>query len=271
MIFFPNAKINLGLNILKKRDDGFHDIETLMIPVSLCDSLEFIKSEDFSFTSSGIVLDVNSDNNLCTKAYELLKKTYPLPPVSIHLHKAIPTGAGLGGGSADAAFLLNSLNNYFNLNISNKDLKNFSATLGSDCPFFIDNKPCMAYGRGEILETFDIDLTKYKIVVIHPSIHVNTAWAYKNSTPESNRRALKSLLDSTPITNWKNIIRNDFETVVFSVYPEIKDLKDKMYHLGAIYASMTGSGSAVYGIFENNNEDYTKHFSCFVWQGKTIQ
>ncbi|MBI5538610.1 MAG: 4-(cytidine 5'-diphospho)-2-C-methyl-D-erythritol kinase [Bacteroidia bacterium] len=270
MIFFPNAKINLGLNILRKRDDGFHDIETLMIPVGLCDSLEFIKAEEFSFTCSGIVLDVNSDNNLCTKAYKLLKEGYPLPPVSMHLHKAIPTGAGLGGGSADAAFLLKSLNKFFNLDISENKLKDYAATIGSDCSFFIDNKPCMAYGRGEILEEFKIDLTNYRIVIAHPGIHINTAWAYKNSIPESNRRDLKSLLNSNTITYWKNIIKNDFETVVFSVYPEIKELKDKMYKLGAVYASMTGSGSAVYGIFENTKEDFTKHFSCFVWQGKTI-
>jgi 4-diphosphocytidyl-2-C-methyl-D-erythritol kinase len=268
MLFFPNVKINIGLNILTRRDDGFHDIETLMIPVGLCDSLEFIKAKEFSFSSSGIVLDVNSDNNLCTKAYELLKKIYQLPAISMHLHKAIPTGAGLGGGSADAAFLLKNLNNYFKLNITDKDLKDHAATLGSDCPFFIENKPSLAYGRGEILESFDVDLTKYKIIIAHPGIHVNTAWAYKNSIPNSNRRKLKSLLGSNHITNWRNIITNDFEIVVFSVYPEIKELKDKMYNLGAVYSSMTGSGSAVYGIFEENEVDYTQHFSCFVWQGK---
>ncbi len=270
MLFFPNAKINIGLNILNRRDDGFHDIETLMIPVGLCDSLEFIKAKEFLFSSSGIVLDVNSANNICTKAYEILKKSYPLTLLSMHLHKAIPTGAGLGGGSADAAFLLKNLNNYFNLNISNIELQNFAKVLGSDCPFFIKNKPSLAFGRGEILETFDIDLSNYKIVIVHLGIHVNTAWAYKNSKPDSSRSTLKSILTSQPIANWKNTIYNDFENIIFPLYPEIKELKDKMYNLGAIYASMTGSGSAVFGIFEENKIDFTEHFSCFVWQGKTI-
>jgi 4-diphosphocytidyl-2-C-methyl-D-erythritol kinase len=238
-----------------------------MIPVDLRDSLEFIKSTEFSFSVSGIELDVKSEKNICTKAYELLKKSYPLPPIKLHLHKAIPTGAGLGGGSADAAFLLNSLNSYFDLNINNSELKNLASILGSDCPFFIENKPCLAFSRGEILENFEFSLSNYKIVIVHPGIHVNTAWAYQNSKPESNRPALKSILLSEPLINWKHTIYNDFENIVFPVYPEIKDLKEKMYTIGAIYASMTGSGSAVYGIFENNEKDFSENFSCFSWQG----
>ena len=270
MLFFPNAKINIGLQILNRRFDGFHNIETFMIPVGLRDSLEFIPSEENLFSGSGIQLDVSSENNLCIKAYDLLRKKYSTPPISIHLHKAIPTGAGLGGGSADAAFLLSSLNNYFNLNISVSELESFASTLGSDCPFFINNKPNLAFGRGEKLEPFNINLSDYVILIAHPGIHVNTTWAYKNSKPNSNRPSLKSILNSEPITNWKNTLFNDFEDIIFPSHPEIRELKEKIYSLGAIYTSMTGSGSAVYGIFENNNEDYKQHFNCFVWQGKML-
>jgi len=276
VLSFPNAKINIGLHILNRQSDGFHNIETLMLPVGLCDALEFVPAAKTSFTVSGIDLDIKPEYNLCYKVYKMLKVSYSLPPLAIHLHKSIPAGAGLGGGSADAAFMLKSLKNYFQLSISNSELKNFAAILGSDCPFFIDNLPGITTGRGEKLKPLNISLSKYNLVIVYPGINVNTAWAYKNSHPQAERPSLKSILLSEPINNWKNVIINDFEKTVFPVYPEIKRLKNKMYSLGAIYASMTGSGSAVYGIFKKNKSthqpviDFTQNFSCFAWQG-TIQ
>lgn len=277
MLFFPNAKINIGLNILNERNDGFHNIETIMVPIDLKDSLEFIPSGNFRFTASGYKLDINSKNNICTKAYNILKDKYKLPVLSFHLHKAIPSGAGLGGGSSDAAFLLKSLNKYFELNINENELKNIALILGSDCPFFIDNKPCIATSKGEVLEPFNmidigLNITDYKLIIIHPLIHVNTAWAYKNSKTQNTNNKLKNIIFNEPITNWKKYIKNDFEKTVFSSFPEIKEIKNKLYEKGALYASMTGSGSAVYGIFEKDkkiekfilSKNTVKFESCFI-------
>ena len=183
MIVFPNCKINLGLHILGKREDGFHNLETVFYPLLFRDALELIpatnNTTEIEFTGSGLAVDGNVSDNLCVKAYYLLKKNFPqLPLVKIHLHKAIPMGAGLGGGSADAAFMLKLLNEKFNLNISTPQLLNYALELGSDCPFFIINKPCIATGRGEILEEIEVDLSAYKIVLINPGIHINTGWAF---------------------------------------------------------------------------------------------
>lgn len=254
MLFFPNAKINIGLNILNKRADGYHNIETIVVPIALKDSLEFIPSKNFKFTTSGYKLDIDSQNNICTKTYNILKEKYKLPILSFHLHKAIPAGAGLGGGSANAAFLLKAINKYFELSISNSELKNIAANLGSDCPFFIDNIPCIATSKGEILEPITLNLTNCKLIIIHPKIHINTAWAYKNSKQQNKKNNLKEIVKNEPLTNWKKYIVNDFEETVFNFYPEIKEIKNKLYENGAIYASMTGSGSAVYGIFEKDKK-----------------
>lgn len=252
MVSFPNCKINLGLNIVNKRNDGYHDIETLFFPVQLRDALEVIEKEKFEFSTSGSPIEGDPEKNLCIKAYNLLKKDFPqLPAVQIRLHKAIPMGAGLGGGSADGAFALKLLNKKFELNLSEKQLINYSLQLGSDCPFFILNKPCFATGRGEMLEHIEPDLSSCKIAIVHPAIHISTAWAFANIKPRKPVKSIKQIIQQ-PITTWKDELINDFENPVFAKYPEIKKIKDKLYDKGAIYASMSGSGSAVYGIFKKN-------------------
>jgi 4-diphosphocytidyl-2-C-methyl-D-erythritol kinase len=250
MVIFPNCKINLGLNIVNKRSDGYHDIETVFFPIHLKDAIEVIENESVKFSTSGMLVEGEPGKNLCIKAYQLLKKDFPkLPPLQMHLHKAIPIGAGLGGGSADGAFSLKLLNKKFDLLLSEKQLINYSLQLGSDCPFFILNKPCFATGRGEILEQIDLDLSSYKIVIVHPGIHISTAWAFSNIKQLRTAKSIKEII-AAPIETWKNELINDFEHPVFEKFPEIKNIKNTLYNAGAVYASMSGSGSAVYGLFE---------------------
>ena len=254
MLVFPDCKINLGLRILNKREDGFHNLETVFYPIGINDALEVILAPGagLQFSQTGLMVDGNEADNICIKAYHLLKKDFPhLPAIKMHLHKAIPMGAGLGGGSADGAFALQLLNTAFELHLSQQQLIEYALQLGSDCPFFIINQPCYATGRGENLETLQLDLSSYKIAVINPGIHVNTAWAFKQlqkTTKTESRNSLKEVI-SGPVSTWKKFLSNDFETVVFAAHPEIKFIKDKLYEMDALYASMSGSGSTVFGIF----------------------
>ena len=256
MIAFPNGKINIGLQVLEKRSDGFHNLQTIFYPLFIKEAVEIITNStnsDVIFTASGISIDGNIDDNLCVKAYQLLKQDFSkLPAVRIHLHKTIPMGAGLGGGSADAAFTLQLLNKKYELGLTNERLQTYALSLGSDCPFFIINKPSYATGRGELLEPISLDLSNYSLLLANPGIHINTGAAFSllqdNSAPIPVNEAIKQ-----PIETWKENILNDFETPVFSEYPEIKELKENLYTSGALYASMSGSGSSVYGIFEKNN------------------
>lgn len=256
MVVFPNSKINIGLNILQKRPDGFHNLETVFLPVPLKDALEIIKAKEqmppVVFTQSGLRVDGNAADNLCLKAYHLLKKDFPeLPAVNMHLHKAIPMGAGLGGGSSDAAFTLMLLNDKFNLNLTTEQLIQYSLALGSDCPFFIFNKPCYATGRGEMLQPVDISMAGYKLVLINPGIHINTGWAF---TQLDQNRVSKNLSGciSMPVQNWRANIINDFEAPVFKAHPALREIKEMLYNKGALYAAMSGSGSTIYGIFEKS-------------------
>jgi 4-diphosphocytidyl-2-C-methyl-D-erythritol kinase len=253
MLSFPNCKINLGLHILGKRADGFHNLETVFYPVALKDALELMPATysktGIEFTGTGLAVDGNTRDNLCVKAYHLLQKDFPqLPAVKIHLHKAIPMGAGLGGGSADASFMLKLLNDKFHLRLSTDELISYALQLGSDCPFFIINKPCFATGRGEVLEEVKLDLSAYKIVLINPGIHVNTGWAFSNITPALPQKSITEIVQQ-PVDTWNTELKNDFEEAVFAAYPEVKSIKDSLYEQGAVYASMSGSGSTVYGIF----------------------
>ena len=254
MIVFPNCKLNLGLNILQKRSDGYHDLETIFYPIPLTDSLEIIESKlpgkpASPFTSSGLPIAGNPSNNLCVKAYRLLKKDFPgIPGVQIHLHKIIPSGAGLGGGSADGAFALKMMNELFELDLTTAQLIKYALHLGSDCPFFIINKPCFATGRGEIMEETKIDLSAYKFVIVNPGIHIDTGRAFFDMTPTLPERSVKEII-TAPIERWKDNLKNDFEKPVFMQHREIVDIKDSLYLMGATYASMTGSGSTVFGIF----------------------
>lgn len=235
MVAFPPCKINLGLNIVRKRADGYHDIETCFYPVRWTDILEVIPSDTFGFTTSGNAIP--GDDNLCVRAYRLLNA----PPAKIHLHKIIPTGAGLGGGSSDAAWTLRLLNDVFDLKHSKEELKNYAAQLGSDCAFFIEDVPMIGTGRGEILTKADIDLTGKHIVIVKPGIHVSTAEAYASVVPK------ESPFDLGDIRS----LKNDFEPSVFKKYPAIASIKEALYEAGAYYASMSGSGSAVFGIFNS--------------------
>lgn len=255
MLSFPNCKINLGLNILRKREDGFHDIETIFYPVQLLDALEVIQSTNGNaapeFNCTGLLIEGKEEDNFCIKAYQLLKKDHPqLPAIRMHLHKAIPLGAGLGGGSADAAFLLKLLDEKFSLSLSAEQLHTYALQLGSDCPFFLLNKPCFASGRGELLEALNIDLASYNIILVNPGIHINTSWAFSQLAPSVPKKNIKPIIQQA-IETWKNDLVNDFEVPVFSSYPEIKNIKDELYRQGAVYAAMSGSGSTVFGLFRS--------------------
>jgi 4-diphosphocytidyl-2-C-methyl-D-erythritol kinase len=254
MLLFPNCKINLGLHILNKREDGFHNLETVFYPLGLKDALEIIPTANantaVTFTATGLLVDAKEEDNICIKAYHLLKKDFKeLPAIQMHLHKAIPMGAGLGGGSADGAFTLSLLNKKFNLGLSTPQLINYALQLGSDCPFFIINKTCYATSRGELLEEVDISLSKYKIAIVNPGIHVNTGWAFSQITPALPKKSIKEII-AQPIASWKNELTNDFEIPVFATHPQIKNIKLALYEQGAIYAAMSGSGSTVFGIFD---------------------
>lgn len=253
MIVYPNAKINLGLNIVEKRPDGYHNIETVFYPIGLCDVLEVEPSEscsDYSFSSSGIPIDGDPEDNLIVKAYHLLRSGYQFPAIDISLVKQIPFGAGLGGGSADAAFMLRLLNEQFELKITPNKLEKLATKLGADCPVFIRNKPVFASGIGNVFTPIDLSLEGYFLLLVKPDIHVSTPEAYSLIKPLHPKVSLIELIN-LPISEWKNHIKNDFETSVFIRYPDIMNIKTQLYEMGAVYASMSGSGSTVYGIFEN--------------------
>lgn len=249
MIVFPNAKINIGLNVVAKRPDGYHNIESIFYPVlELFDVLEIIKADKLQFSSSGIAIPGNHEDNLCLKAYQLIKADFEVAPVHIHLHKVIPIGAGLGGGSADAAFTLKALNQLFDLQLTDKQLIDYARKLGSDCAFFIKNEPVYAFGKGDEFESITLDLSKFDIKIEYPNIHVGTAEAYAGVKPTKSEINIKEAIQ-LPISEWKNKLKNDFEDSIFPNHPQIKALKEKFYSEGALYASMTGSGSAVFGVF----------------------
>jgi 4-diphosphocytidyl-2-C-methyl-D-erythritol kinase len=254
MVAFPPCKINLGLNVLHKRPDGYHALETCFYPVPWTDILEIIPADKLTFTHSGNPIPGSSDDNLCLKAYHLLKKDFDLPPVSIHLHKVIPTGAGLGGGSSDGAYTLRILNDRFGLNIPASRLAAYAASLGSDCAFFTQDSPQLGTGRGEILTDINLSLKGKFLMLVKPDIHVSTAEAYAGVTPAAPARSIPSIVGHEPLPAWKRTLKNDFEASVFTKYPIIAGLKETLYRAGAAYASMSGSGAAVFGIFEQEAE-----------------
>ena len=256
MISYPNCKINLGLHVVGKRPDGYHDLETLFVPVhDLCDELEILPTTHYplpTISQDGIALDNDPDDNLCMRAWRLLHEEFAIPPVSIRLKKGIPFGAGLGGGSADAAFTLKMLNEMFSLHLSDSDLERRAARLGADCAFFIRNQAAYATGIGDRLEPIALDLSPYRIVIEIPAgEHVSTKEAYAGLSPFSFHLSRPDLREAVkrPIGEWKELIVNDFEASVFPSHPAIAALKDDLYRRGALYASMTGSGAAVFGIF----------------------
>ncbi|XOV94457.1 MAG: 4-(cytidine 5'-diphospho)-2-C-methyl-D-erythritol kinase [Bacteroidota bacterium] len=253
MISFPNAKINLGLNILNKRDDGYHNIESCLYPIPFTDVLEILPSEQFSFTNTGLTVDHDRGDNLCIKAYELIKAEYKISPVNMHLHKAIPMGAGLGGGSADAAFTLKMLDEIFELKIGNEKLKALASKLGSDCPFFIDNKPALATGTGTDLELIPVDLKGKYMVLIFPEFSIGTSEAYANVHPAQPEHSLKEVI-TLPLIEWKDQVKNDFEPSIFPNHEVLQQIKDNLIKQGSIYAAMSGSGSTMFGVFDKESE-----------------
>ena len=257
MIAFPNCKINLGLSIVAKRADGYHELETIFYPVALQDMVEIIHGNDpnlpVQFSHTGLPIPGDASNNLCIKAYHLLKKDFPsIPSIKMHLHKHIPMGAGLGGGSSDGTEVLKLINQQFNVGLSNAQLIDYAAQLGSDCPFFVYDKPCHATGRGEILQTYSCDLNNYFIVLVHPGIHVSTAWAFGQLNPHAKERSIAEVVAS-PIENWKENLINDFEAPIFLAHPALAEIKAQLYQQGATYASMSGSGSSLFGLFPKTN------------------
>lgn len=270
MICFPNAKINLGLRIVEKRPDGYHNLETVFYPIGLKDALELVpntESTDYTLSVSGLgCMNFTDDfeKNLVTKAFRLLQSMYKIQPASFYLHKAIPTGAGLGGGSTDAAFALKMINSSNGLGLSDDELEGLSAQLGADCSFFIKNKPIFATGIGTVFSDISLSLKGYFLILVKPDSHVSTAEAYSLVRPARPEHSLKQLL-SEPISTWKNRVINDFEVSVFKQYPRIETIKETMYEHGAVYASMSGSGSSVFGLFKKPVDLSLAFNDCFYW------
>ncbi|KIO43568.1 4-(cytidine 5'-diphospho)-2-C-methyl-D-erythritol kinase [Sanguibacteroides justesenii] len=271
MVLFPNAKINIGLFITEKRPDGFHNIETIFYPIGLCDILELHKEESGAgeciFHTSGIPIDCEPEKNLVIKAYRLLAKEFDLPSVRVHLHKIIPFGAGLGGGSADAAYMLKGLNELFVLGLSDSRLEDYAVRLGSDCAFFIRNRPVYARGKGEMMSSIDLDLNDYYLVLVKPDGGVATPEAYAGITPCAATFDLREV-PCCPVADWKERVRNDFENTVNKKLPEINRIKERLDEAGALYVSMTGSGSAVYALFERKVEVKEYFPDYFTWQSE---
>ena len=249
MILFPNAKVNLGLNVISERSDHYHNIQTVLYPVPLQDVLRIEEGTEDSFTLEGLKLTGPKEDNLVWKAYQLLKEEHAMPPTAFTLKKNIPMGAGLGGGSSDAAFTLKGLNKIYHLNLRPETLEEYAAKLGADCPFFIENRPRFASGLGYDFLDIDLDLTGYEILLVKPDISVSTAEAYEMVNPRPWDIPLKSLI-KTPLEMWKGILVNDFEASLFNPHPELAILKRTLYDAGAIYSAMSGSGSTVFGLFK---------------------
>lgn len=252
MIAFPNAKINLGLYVERRREDGYHDISTVFYPIPLTDIVEVVLASKTVLRTFGNPVNCNPEKNLVMKAYRLLEREFSLPPVEICLYKRIPDGAGLGGGSSDASSVLKIVNELFDLHLSNEALAERAAIIGADCPFFIYNRPMAARGIGNLFSEVQVDLSGLTLVVVKPDVSVPTALAYSHVVPRLPEHQIEQVL-SMPIEDWKAFLENNFEESVFTVYPELGGLKQKMYEAGAVYASMSGSGSAMYALFRNDN------------------
>ena len=250
MISFPCAKINLGLHIVDKRPDGFHDIQSCFYPVPWFDVLEIVPAKKFTFNYSGGNIPGDPRENLCIKAFNLINEQYEIDPVSIHLHKNIPVGAGLGGGSSNAVFCLKLLNDIFELNISTKEMKYLVAGLGSDCAFFVETKPALATGKGDQLTPLNLNLDNWYIALVYPNIPITSAEAYANIKINQHDQEISNIINQ-PVAAWKDLLSNDFENQILKIHPAIKKIKSVLYAKGATYASMSGSGSTVFGLFKN--------------------
>ena len=270
MIYFSPAKINLGLQIIERRQDGFHNLQSLMYPIPLCDIIEIGQLPGqimpVRFTQSGISAGSTPENNLCMRAWELMRSEISLPPVAMHLHKQIPVGAGLGGGSSNASTVLKALNTLAHKPLSTEHMSELAERLGSDCPFFLQADPMLAEGRGEILSRVSVSLGSYFLVVLFPGLHISTAEAYRKVTATRPDKHLKQVIEA-PVHQWKDALKNDFEQSLFEQYPQLKKLKHNLYGAGALYAAMSGSGSSLFGIFESCPELPREIRQVVTWQG----
>jgi 4-diphosphocytidyl-2-C-methyl-D-erythritol kinase len=270
MICFPNAKINLGLQIIDKRNDGFHNLESLFYPVNWCDALEIIENKElksnFNLHLSGLNISGNVNDNLIYKAFQLISEKIKIPPIDVYLHKNIPMGAGLGGGSSDAAYFINLLNSKFELKLTAINKLEIASKLGSDCAFFIENKPTIATQKGNVFQEILFDLSNLWIAIIYPNLHSQTKEAYSLITPQKPQKKIRDIV-MQPIESWKHELVNDFEKSIMTKYPLVQEIKSTLYNLGAIYASMSGSGSAVYGLF-NDEPTIEKLRKYSNWVGK---
>jgi len=271
MITFPNAKINIGLHITSKRPDGFHNIDSILYPLQLCDILEVLENRDDKLDKlylTGIPVPGSAEDNICFKAVKLLRKDFCFPPVRIHLHKIIPMGAGLGGGSSDAVSCLKSIIQLYNLSVNDNKLFEYAGQLGSDCPFFGKNTPSVVIGRGDVLKDSNISLKGKYCVLVCPDIEINTAEAYNEINMVAKRKSPEEIIRFHKPENWKGLLYNDFENQAIYNHPEIEQIIQKLYHIGALYASLSGSGAAVYGIFDNEPAALSQFDGCRVWCGK---
>lgn len=270
MILFPNAKINIGLSVIRKRSDGFHDIETIMYPIGLCDALEYIEEQEGTIPGNLTTIAYSGNvsitgQDICLKVIQMLEEMFPLPSVRMHLLKNIPVGAGLGGGSSDAAFLLKSLNEQFSFGLSNDQMEELAGRIGGDCPFFIRNKPCLVSGKGDQLRDIPLKLEGYWLLLVYPGIIISTREAYQEIIPENKSVNLHDLIQQPP-GQWRNTIKNQFEDSVYRKYPLLAEIKKELYRMGAVYSSMSGSGSGMYGIFNSEVKIPEKFKSYFIYK-----
>lgn len=267
MVSFPLCKINLGLYVTGKRHDGYHDLVTCFYPVPWCDVLEIVPADTFSFSSSGVEVPGDTSDNLCVRAYALLKREYDLPPVSIYLLKILPIGAGLGGGSSDGTYALKSLASLFDLKLTTGELRLLAARLGSDCAFFVEPRPSIGTGRGEQLSPIVLSLKGKYLVIVKPPLNIPTAQAFARLNPRTPDVDLREILETKSAGTWKDFLRNDFEAPLFAEFPILAQVKERLYSQGALYAAMSGSGAALFGIFDSQVaiEDQFPGMTC--WSG----
>ncbi len=267
MIFFPNAKINIGIYITDKRNDGYHNLETIFYPISLTDILEIQKQKTNQriFNNTGIRLPVSAKQNLCYRAYQLMQQQHSIPEADFHLHKIIPYGAGLGGGSSDASFTLKALNQLFRLNLKDDKLKNMAEQIGSDCPFFIDNKPSIAWEKGNKTEPIHLSIKGLHLLLVIPDIQIDTQTAYKGIKPRKREKSLKEVVLNEPVEKWNDKVTNDFEGHILKAYPLLKQIKHILAEMGAVFTSLSGSGSAIYGLFREKPTPENELRHHFTW------
>jgi 4-diphosphocytidyl-2-C-methyl-D-erythritol kinase len=269
MVTFPHCKINLGLQVISRRPDGFHNIETCFYPIAWNDILEILPSQEAKLDITGLRIAGESTENLCWKAYQLIKKDFDLPPVHIHLHKLLPSGAGLGGGSSDAAFTLRTINEIFQLHLSPEKLVAYASSLGSDCTFFLQDSPMMGTGRGEVIDPINVKLKGKYLILLKPDIHVSTSDAYAGVKPREPLRSVRAIVE-TELEKWRESLANDFEESVFRKFPQLGELKNRLYQVGAVYASMSGSGSSVFGIFDHPVDMKSEFAGMTYWSGELM-